>query len=337
MAGDSGKDKAIVVRVSGVHCNYWYVIEEKSAIDVDDDNTMIGCKSDHDRVRRLCRVNEDQEPLVWSSSLVVINSTIYLIGGDGCCLPESDDERVTYQRLDLGGGGRRPDGGGNLMSYQGGGAAVGPDGNIYTVGYNIYRFSPHETFHEELVFPPCRNYIKEARLLGVTSKTLFVYTVEGGVDGANRMLGFDFESRRWDILSDYYRASGLRESCFTTTGTCFPFAIRILQAWKKWRFLGFMYSILSGVNGSPNLLRASLPMEKSSHIFSRQTQLCICHHITRHSCSKSETKTPTSWLCCGTLMAPLSGPSLYSTAPLITSAPLQSQVDHVRLMTTPSR
>ncbi|KAL6187384.1 hypothetical protein ACLB2K_038783 [Fragaria x ananassa] len=171
MAGDSGKDKAIVVRVSGLHYNYWYVIEEKSAIDVDDDNTMIGCESDHDRVRRLCKV-------------------------------KSDDERVTYQSLDLGGGGWRPDGGGNLMSHQGGGAAVGPDGNIYTVGNNIYRFSPHGTFHEEFVSPPS---IKEPHLLGVSSKTLFIYTVHGGVDGANRMLAFDFESRRWDILSDCYR------------------------------------------------------------------------------------------------------------------------------------
>ncbi|KAL6189755.1 hypothetical protein ACLB2K_036157 [Fragaria x ananassa] len=206
MAGDSGKDKAIVVRVVGLDGNYWYVIEEKSAIDVDDDNTMIGCESDHDRVRRLCKVSEDQEPSLGSSSLVIINSTIYLIGGHGERYPpESDDERVGYRRLDLGGGGWRLGGGGKLMNYQYGGAAVGPDGNIYTVGYNIYRFSPHGTFHEELVSPPSRRFGEEPRLLGVTSKTLFIYTLAGGVDGANMMLGFDFESRRWDILSDCYR------------------------------------------------------------------------------------------------------------------------------------
>ncbi|KAL6187167.1 hypothetical protein ACLB2K_043282 [Fragaria x ananassa] len=183
MAGDSGKDKAIVVRVVGLDGNYWYVIEE--------------------RVRRLCKVSEDQEHSLGTSSLVVINSTIYLIGGHGERYPpESDDERVGYRRLDLGGGGWRLGGGGKLMNYQFGGAAVGPDGNIYTVGYNIYRFSPHGTFHEEFVSPPT---IKEPRLLGVTSKTLFIYTVHGGVDGANRMLGFDFESRQWDILSDCHR------------------------------------------------------------------------------------------------------------------------------------
>ncbi|KAL6189759.1 hypothetical protein ACLB2K_036161 [Fragaria x ananassa] len=224
MAGDSGKDKAIVVRVVGLDGNYWYVIEERSAIDVDDDNTMIRCESDHDRVRRLCKVSEDQEPSLGTSSLVVLKSTIYLIGGHGERYPpDSDDERVGYRRLDLGGGGWRLGGGGRLMNYQYGGAAVGPDGNIYTVGYNIYRFSPHGTFHEEFVSPPS---IKEPHLLGVTSKTLFMYTVHGGVDGANRMLGFDFESRRWDVLSDYYRGKWSAGVGLPTDGKVLPFIFR---------------------------------------------------------------------------------------------------------------
>ncbi|KAL6183586.1 hypothetical protein ACLB2K_044997 [Fragaria x ananassa] len=211
---DSGKDKRIFVRVFGRDKIYWYVIEEKSAIDVDDGNTMIGCESDNDdRVRCLSFLCSDldkyEEASIFSSNVAVVNSTVYLIGGNVQKKNKgasrfNDDEYIAYRRfddLDLGVGEWQPDGG-STVKYQGGGAVVGPDGNIYTVGYNIYRFSPRGNckFHEELISPPS---IKEPRLLGVTRKKVLIYTIEGGVDGANRMLSFDLESGKWDILDDY--------------------------------------------------------------------------------------------------------------------------------------
>ncbi|KAL6189742.1 hypothetical protein ACLB2K_036144 [Fragaria x ananassa] len=159
---DSGKDKMIFVRVSGKDKNYWYVIEEKSAIDVDDDNTMIGCDSNNDRVRRLDFPCSDLEPSIFSSNLVVINSTLYLIGGTtGTVTGGVKDEHIAYRHLDLdlGEKGEWRPAGGNMLGYQYGGASVGPDG-----------------------------------------KSFFIYTIGGGANGGNLIYCFDLKSRRWDVL-----------------------------------------------------------------------------------------------------------------------------------------
>ncbi|KAL6189741.1 hypothetical protein ACLB2K_036143 [Fragaria x ananassa] len=191
---DSGEDKAIIVRVFGSDKIYWYVIEEKSAIDVDDENTMIGCESDTDRVRRLDFLCSDFDEEALSINLAVKNSTVYLIGGR--VTGGSNDEHIAYRHLDLDSdsgeeGDWRP-------AIGNGGASVGPDGYIYTVGdFEIYRFSTYGKFHEELI-PPAG--MKHSRLLGLSRKKLFIYTLGGGANGGNLIYCFDLKSTRCDVL-----------------------------------------------------------------------------------------------------------------------------------------
>ncbi|KAL6192395.1 hypothetical protein ACLB2K_033485 [Fragaria x ananassa] len=196
---DSGEDKAIIVRVFGSDKIYWYVIEEKSAIDDDENTMMIGCESDTDRVRRLDFLCSDFDEEALSINLAVKNSTLYLI--DGRVTGGSNGEHIAYRHLDLDSGeeGEWRPAGGNLVNYQYGGASVGPDGYIYTVGNNIYRFSTstHDKFHEELI-PP--QIMAQPRLLGLSRNKLFIYILGGTVDGANLMFCFDLKSGSWDVL-----------------------------------------------------------------------------------------------------------------------------------------
>nr|XP_011463498.1 PREDICTED: uncharacterized protein LOC105351262 [Fragaria vesca subsp. vesca] len=195
---DSGEDKAIIVRVFGSDKIYWYVIEEKSAIDDDENTMMIGCESDTDRVRRLDFLCSDFDEEALSINLAVKNSTLYLIGGR--VTGGSNGEHIAYRHLDLDSGeeGEWRPAGGNLVNYQYGGASVGPDGYIYTVGdFEIYRFSTCGKFHEELIPPAGR---ERSRLLGLSRKKLFIYTIGGGANGGNLIYCFDLKSRWWDVL-----------------------------------------------------------------------------------------------------------------------------------------
>ncbi|KAL6192394.1 hypothetical protein ACLB2K_033484 [Fragaria x ananassa] len=154
---------------------------------------MIGCESDNDRVKRLNFPCSDEEPSIFSSNLVVINSTLYLIGGTGTGGVKDEHEHIAYRHLDLdlGEEGEWRPGGGNMIGYQYGEAAVGPDGYIYSVGdFEIYRFSTCGKFHEELI-PPAS--MEHSRLLGLTRKELFIYT-------GNQIYCFDLKSQQWDLL-----------------------------------------------------------------------------------------------------------------------------------------
>ncbi|KAL6187374.1 hypothetical protein ACLB2K_038773 [Fragaria x ananassa] len=141
-------------------------------------------------VRRLNFPRSDEEPSIFSSNLVVINSTLYLIGGTGTGGVKDEHEHIAYGHLDLdlGEEGEWRPGSGNMIGYQYGGAAVGPDGYIYTVGdFQIYRFSTCGEFHEELITPAG---MKHSRLLGLTRKELFIYTL-----GGYQIYCFDLKSR----------------------------------------------------------------------------------------------------------------------------------------------
>ncbi|KAL6187375.1 hypothetical protein ACLB2K_038774 [Fragaria x ananassa] len=168
---DSGEDKAIIVRVFGSDKIYWYVIEEKSAIDVDDENTMIGCESDTDRVRRLDFLCSDFDEEALSINLAVKNSTVYLIGGR--VTGGSNHEHIAYRHLDLDSdsgedGDWRP--------------AIGNDGA--SVGPDVDSPGRHETLAS----------------LGLSRKKLFIYTIGGGANGGNLIYCFDLKSTRCDVL-----------------------------------------------------------------------------------------------------------------------------------------
>ncbi|KAL6192420.1 hypothetical protein ACLB2K_033510 [Fragaria x ananassa] len=226
--GDSGKDRAIYVRITGREQNRWYVIEEKSSMNslLSFANEVIGCESERDVVRRLPLPDSGLS----SNNLAVLNSRMYLIGGDSYTYRHFSGDLYTYTNLDVESLGYRymdlkyldsnleieewRAGGGKLVDHQfGGGVAVGPDGYVYSVGPTVYRFHPDVGKCEKLPIPPQGGnpmpdgLLHRARLLGITKKKLYVYTEEGGADYANVMLSFDLESGKWDeddVLDDNF-------------------------------------------------------------------------------------------------------------------------------------
>ena len=184
---DIGKDRPIYVWVFGVGKLHWYVIEEKTPGDLDDEKSLVGCESDHDRIRRLPSLCSDFDirkmTPAYSNDIAVMNSTVFVIGGDPSSQKKMNkeavrvdsDKHIAYQHMDLNLGEGEWQNGGNLVRSQGGGAAVGSDGYIITVGDYIYRFCPGGRFHEQLRSPPGK--VRELRLLGLTRKTLFIYTI----------------------------------------------------------------------------------------------------------------------------------------------------------------
>ncbi|KAL6223839.1 hypothetical protein ACLB2K_002697 [Fragaria x ananassa] len=187
----SSKDRPIYARVMGIRRHsYWYVIEEKSS-PTESSDEVIGCESERDRVRRLSLPDED----LLTSNVAVLNSRLYLISG-------YYDPRVGYRHISVDSGVKEmkwQEGFGELAYPKNGGAAVGPDGYIYSVGERQYRFRLGEW--EQLPVPPqgwspflSQEFLHSQRLLALTKKKLYVYTESR----TNIMLSFDLESGKWD-------------------------------------------------------------------------------------------------------------------------------------------
>ncbi|KAL6221276.1 hypothetical protein ACLB2K_009027 [Fragaria x ananassa] len=212
--GESGQDRRIYVRVSSMKKIYWYVIEEKSQREPSA-NEMPECDSERDRVRRLLLPDAG----LHTNNHAVINSLVYLIGGDSHTHTHNsdDDESLGYRYLDLDldlgvvrewrtGGGKSTD------DQFGGGVTVGHNGSVYSVGPTLYRLRSGVGKWDKLPIPQGPNplpngFLYDARLLGITENKLYLYRVGGGVNGdANVMLSFDLESGKWDddVLDDNF-------------------------------------------------------------------------------------------------------------------------------------
>ncbi|PRQ23203.1 putative galactose oxidase/kelch, beta-propeller, galactose oxidase, beta-propeller [Rosa chinensis] len=217
------EDKPIYVRVLGRGKIFWYVIEgEPPAGEASDsEGIMIECRSECDRIRQLSLPGSDfdlHDPKsslslgFFSNNLLVLQSRLFLIGGDVDTRKYGNvqDETVGmgFRHLNLA---NKSDWvvEGGYQEHQFGGAAVAPDGSIYSVGYNQYVMSPIGYWErcrlwerwERLPTPPLRRQdgtLYETRLLGVTLKKLIIYTLGGGLHHANVMLSFDLESGQWD-------------------------------------------------------------------------------------------------------------------------------------------
>ncbi|PRQ23206.1 putative kelch-type beta propeller [Rosa chinensis] len=218
--GDNGKDRSIYVRVLGQGKIFWYVIEglpqAGEASSDSSEGIMIECRSECDRIRQLSLPGSDFDlhapisPLslgFFSNNLVVLRSRLYLIGGDVDTRNYGNGQHETagmgFRHLDLAIGEKKSDWAleGGYQDHQFGGAAVGHDGCIYSVGYNQYVMLPYRNHWERLPAPPlCREdgTLYKTRLLGVTRKKLIIYSMGGGLHHANVMLSFDLESRKWD-------------------------------------------------------------------------------------------------------------------------------------------
>ncbi|KAL6130189.1 hypothetical protein ACLB2K_068570 [Fragaria x ananassa] len=215
----SAADRPIYVRVacSGKNKpdNCWYVIEDIPGNDGSfdpsrPDDTKLLSWSDTDCIRRISVPDSD----VRDTSLAVLGSHIYLIGGDiDTAMKNEDKENIGYKHFELG---QNPEwvlGGGKLISAQFGAAAVGRDGFIYSVGYNQYRLSPDTGILKQFPqfpVPAClirreacqirreRNYSPyESHLLALTKSTLFIY-VTVSLNAPNLMLSYDLGTGKWD-------------------------------------------------------------------------------------------------------------------------------------------
>nr|XP_011468767.1 PREDICTED: uncharacterized protein LOC105349332 [Fragaria vesca subsp. vesca] len=212
------RDRPIYVRVacSGKYKpdNLWYVIEEKPWNDEalfiasDEEGNNDGtegllCWSDSDYIRRISVPDSDLQ----DTSLAVLGSRIYLIGGDiDTAMKNEDKENIGYKHFELG---QNPEwvlGGGKLLSAQFGAAAVGRDGFIYSVGYNQYRLSPDTGILKQLPQFPVpaflirreRNYAPyQSHLLALTKSKLFIY-VTVSLNAPNLMLSYDLGTGEWD-------------------------------------------------------------------------------------------------------------------------------------------
>ncbi|KAM5548028.1 hypothetical protein ABKV19_002136 [Rosa sericea] len=237
---ESCRDRPIYVRVTCCgekNTNCWYVIEEKplgaesssssssaesssssssSDIDEEDGNDkedgndiLMECKSKSDRIRRLSVPDSELR----YNSLAVLNSRIYLIGGDIDIEMIKDEEIIGYRHLDLEGKRQWLLDGGKLIDEQYGAAAVGHDGFIYSVGCQQYRLSPEGGILEKLPTPPPLSRLREeyrtceSRLLSLTKRKLFIYIIAMGPNHSNLMLSYDLETGEWD--EDYNNFSGL--------------------------------------------------------------------------------------------------------------------------------
>ncbi|KAL6125426.1 hypothetical protein ACLB2K_073485 [Fragaria x ananassa] len=183
--------------------NLWYVIEEKPRNRCDDTEGLL-CYSDSDYIRRISVPDSD----VQDTSLAVLGSRIYLIGGDiDTAMKNEDKENIGYKHFELG---QNPEwvlGGGKLLSAQFGAAAVGRDGFIYSVGCNQYQLSPDTGILKQLPqFPvpaslTClmRREINsyESHLLALTKSTLFIY-VTVSLNAPNLMFSYDLGTGEWD-------------------------------------------------------------------------------------------------------------------------------------------
>ncbi|PRQ23201.1 hypothetical protein RchiOBHm_Chr6g0258761 [Rosa chinensis] len=209
------EDKPIYVRVLGQGKIFWYVIEgELPAGEASDsEGIMTECRSECDRIRQLSIPGSDFDlhkpisPLslgFFSNNLLVLQSRLFLIGGDVDTRKYGNvqDETVGmgFRHLNLA---NKSDWvlEGGYQDHQFGGAAVGYDGSIYSVGYSQYVMRPGRWHWERLPAPPLRwedGAPYQTRLLGVTEEKLIIYTMGGGVHHANVMLSFDLESGKWD-------------------------------------------------------------------------------------------------------------------------------------------
>ncbi|KAL6125422.1 hypothetical protein ACLB2K_073481 [Fragaria x ananassa] len=207
-------DRPIYVRVacSGKYKpdNSWYVIEEKPWNDEalfitsdeegnNDDTEGLLCYSDSDYIRRISVPDSD----VQDTSLAVLGSRIYLIGGDiDTAMKNEDKENIGYKHFELG---QNPEwvlGGGKLLNAQFGAAAVGRDGFIYSVGCNQYRLCPDTGILKQL--PVTASLIRQinrkpyqSHLLALTKSKLFIY-VTVSLNAPNLMLSYDLGTGKWD-------------------------------------------------------------------------------------------------------------------------------------------
>ncbi|KAK9947489.1 hypothetical protein M0R45_003112 [Rubus argutus] len=175
----------------------------------DFDDILIECESGSDRIRRLSVPDSELR----YNSLVVLKSRVYLIGGDiEIQIQKNEDgttdkeKKIGYRHLDLGVGQWGLEGGKSIED-QFGAAAVGHDGLIYSVGCQQYRLSPDGIVEKLTPPPPPLSHeggAYESRLLGLTSKKLFIYTIGAGVNCSNLLLSYDLESGTWDDKYDNF-------------------------------------------------------------------------------------------------------------------------------------
>ncbi|KAL6226261.1 hypothetical protein ACLB2K_000224 [Fragaria x ananassa] len=172
---------------------------------LDGNNDILDCESESDTIRRISIPDSNLR----YNSLAVLDSHIYLIGGDIDTEKNEDEKNIGYRHLKLGKSSQWQFGGGNLSYEQYGVAAVGHDGSIYSVGCNQYRLSPDTGILEKLPLPPPLNrgsnpdVLCESHLLALTKEKLFIY-MNLGPDDSNIMVSYDLGTKQWDDCYPYF-------------------------------------------------------------------------------------------------------------------------------------